>query len=864
MSVHPTVSRRNACRNGNGSAIERNALSLLAIVLFGWTSAIHAAIPASERTVLTNLYSSTNGASWTTRTNWNAAFGTECTWFGVSCDAAKEHVVAITLAANKLSGSLPALSALTSLQTFSAPANQLTGAIPSLAGLAALTLFDVSNNQLSGSIPSLAGLSNLFTLAVSGNQLTGSIPSFSGLARLAYFYADNNKLTGPIPASLSDPTSGPNYFSASNNQLSGPIPSLAQSNINELHVANNLLSGPVPLPPGYQGGIGFSRLIDGFSTVCGNSLLSSGNASVDYLWQRAQNSSAIAEGYWLACQKGGGPTTCTLTASPPAITSGASSVLTANCGPAATLFSWSANSGSSATTASITVSPTVTTTYTATGTNAGGKATASVTVTVTPTVAPACTLTAAPATVSAGAAAVLTAVCSPVATSYAWTGGTCAGNASASCSVTVSATTTYTVKGINAAGTGAAASATVTVTSAPAAQVVEFYNTILDNYFITADAAEASGIDKGGAGPGWTRTGNTFASGGTTPVCRFYGSQSPGPNSHFYTADAGECAYLKQLQATTPATQKRWNFENLDFVTTPAVNGACASGQVPVYRAYNKGTTRGVDSNHRITSNPSALQEVVNRGWENEGVVMCATSGTTGGSGSTGKGAFCTLTVVSGSLSAPAGSNFVLRADCSGVATETLWYANNFSTTTLPQNNYSLIGTGPTITVQVPQAIGNTSLVTSPFNWMLVARNAYGAHAISWSAYPVTAKIPKQTTCSHIEINPANLYTSDGVTRQLDISGTCDASATYTASYGGCEAAGTSDMPTPHRTFNWTLYPSYTMYDAAKTDEYFLKDCSVGGGLHRSYFGLAPGNGGYPNPSGYGFSYILLNLRFPN
>ena len=31
---------------------------------------------------------------------------------------------------------------------------------------------------------------------------------------------------------------------------------------------------------------------------------------------------------------------------------------------------------------------------------------------------------------------------------------------------------------------------------------------------------------------------------------------SPGPNSHFYTADAAECAYLKQLQASTPATQQ--------------------------------------------------------------------------------------------------------------------------------------------------------------------------------------------------------------------------------------------------------------------------------------------------------------------
>ena len=44
------------------------------------------------------------------------------------------------------------------------------------------------------------------------------------------------------------------------------------------------------------------------------------------------------------------------------------------------------------------------------------------------------------------------------------------------------------------------------------------------------------------------------------PVCRFYGSLSPGPNSHFYTVDENECAFLKQLQATTPADQPRWNY----------------------------------------------------------------------------------------------------------------------------------------------------------------------------------------------------------------------------------------------------------------------------------------------------------------
>ena len=163
-----------------------------------------------------------------------------------------------------------------------------------------------------------------------------------------------------------------------------------------------------------------------------------------------------------------------------------------------------------------------------------------------------------------------------------------------------------------------------------AATVIEFYNTNLDNYFITADASEAAAIDGGSAGAGWSRTGNTFLSGGNVSVCRFYGSQSPGPNSHFYTADGGECTGLKQLQATTPATQKRWNFESMDFQamlpTMSGIDGTCPTGSVPVYRAYNNGWARGIDSNHRITSSLTAIHEVVARGWHDEGVVMCAPS----------------------------------------------------------------------------------------------------------------------------------------------------------------------------------------------------------------------------------------------
>jgi plastocyanin len=168
----------------------------------------------------------------------------------------------------------------------------------------------------------------------------------------------------------------------------------------------------------------------------------------------------------------------------------------------------------------------------------------------------------------------------------------------------------------------------IIVLSAPGAMVVEFYDPGHDRYFITADPVEQAYVDSGASGP-WQRTGDAFKAGGPSPVCRFAGNPSfnPntwlswGPNSHFYTADAYECAALKA--AFDPGTLS-WKFEGNDFTTTIAGADGCAASTVPVYRAYNDGFARRVDSNHRITANRAAYEATIARGWIGEGVVMCA------------------------------------------------------------------------------------------------------------------------------------------------------------------------------------------------------------------------------------------------
>ena len=227
-------------------AMLRRLGSLAAVVVLPlWTTAAHAVIPAGQRAVLLNLYTSTNGGTWITRTNWNGSAGTECTWFGVTCDSTGSTVTGINLSQNNLTGTLPSLSGLTNLQQFAAASNQLTGAIPSLSGLTNLSFFNVSVNKLTGSIPALAGLTNLQIFSVVSNQLTGSIPSLTGLANLQSFGVGFNQLTGLIP--LLAGLTNLQIFSVVSNQLTGSIPALTSlTNLQQFIVSINSLNGPIP------------------------------------------------------------------------------------------------------------------------------------------------------------------------------------------------------------------------------------------------------------------------------------------------------------------------------------------------------------------------------------------------------------------------------------------------------------------------------------------------------------------------------------------------------------------------------------------------------------------------------------------
>jgi hypothetical protein len=113
-----------------------SVLVLAALDTFSQTAEKSNTIPVEERTVLELLYKSSGGANWLNKSGWLGPLGTECQWYGITCNFPDR-----------------------------------TGRNPSVVSL------DFSENSLSGAVPvELGGLQNLEWLSLFGNRLTGTLP----------------------------------------------------------------------------------------------------------------------------------------------------------------------------------------------------------------------------------------------------------------------------------------------------------------------------------------------------------------------------------------------------------------------------------------------------------------------------------------------------------------------------------------------------------------------------------------------------------------------------------------------------------------------------------------------------------------
>ncbi len=111
--------------------------ALAAPCSLGQSSAQMNPLPAEERDALVALYNATGGPLWKHNSGWLGAPGTECEWYGVSCDYPAHaqrftpFVVSLELSENNLAGTIPPeFGRLSGLEWLSLYGNHLIGTVP--------------------------------------------------------------------------------------------------------------------------------------------------------------------------------------------------------------------------------------------------------------------------------------------------------------------------------------------------------------------------------------------------------------------------------------------------------------------------------------------------------------------------------------------------------------------------------------------------------------------------------------------------------------------------------------------------------------------------------------------------------------
>src|SRR5215472_3834379 len=161
-------------------------------------------------------------------------------------------------------------------------------------------------------------------------------------------------------------------------------------------------------------------------------------------------------------------------------------------------------------------------------------------------------------------------------------------------------------------------------TAWPSVPAIEFFNSGLDRYFVTAEPFEIAALDNGTIG-GWSRTGEQFPvwpadgmAGNAFPVCRLYGLPYAGLDTHFYSIDADECAAVMMRWGES------WYFEQAAAFGAAYPSGGnetgvlvffCETGGPALYRLYSNAP----GSDHRYTTSVEIRDSMVGKGWILEG-----------------------------------------------------------------------------------------------------------------------------------------------------------------------------------------------------------------------------------------------------
>ena len=162
--------------------------------------------------------------------------------------------------------------------------------------------------------------------------------------------------------------------------------------------------------------------------------------------------------------------------------------------------------------------------------------------------------------------------------------------------------------------------------SAQAVTAVEYYNKVIDAYFLTARVNEQVALD---GVADFQRTGMTFqavaaasATAAQTRICRFYiSTTTPYTSSHFYGRQGTDCEFLLAQNLAG------FTYEDYDFATQQPTAGVCPAGTVGIYRGF-RAALNGKTSNHRYSASLATYNTAVAAGYVGENIAFCATSAT--------------------------------------------------------------------------------------------------------------------------------------------------------------------------------------------------------------------------------------------
>jgi Leucine-rich repeat (LRR) protein len=232
------------------------------------TSQANAGIQYAERKALIDLYNSTDGNNWSNHSGWLGNVGTECSWYGVTCNDEKTHVVTLSMNNNALSGKiLASIGQLSALTMLNLSENRLTEVPAQIGNLIQLDTLYLHQNLLA-SVPSEIGhLINLSELSLYKNDLTdvpsemnqltrlerlylssndlSDMPDIGQLTQLTHLYLDNNRLSR-IPAGIANLTNLTTLDLSDNNLTSLPPEIKNLVNLNMLDLYNNRLAHVPP------------------------------------------------------------------------------------------------------------------------------------------------------------------------------------------------------------------------------------------------------------------------------------------------------------------------------------------------------------------------------------------------------------------------------------------------------------------------------------------------------------------------------------------------------------------------------------------------------------------------------------------